>query len=213
MTSSDDPTPTPQPDPPKYDDRSYRSMAGIVTGVLLIALSLWLGGDAVLRGSGRTPWLTLAGLLAALPLLAAFTIRPAVYAGEERLRIRNPFRTITVPWAAVEHLRAGYSTEVHAGGRRFQLWAIPVSLRARKRVARQTARAATATVRQSTALTAADLPARAWSDQAVDELRNLAETNAAKPGAQGEVTVRWAYEIIAPIAAGAIVLAVLLAIG
>ncbi|NEA58866.1 PH domain-containing protein [Streptomyces sp. SID13666] len=213
MTSSDDPTPTPQPDRPKYDDRAYRSVAGIVTGALLIALSLWLGGDAVLRGSGRTPWLTLAGLLAALPLLAAFTIRPAVFAGEERLRIRNPFRTITVPWSAVEHLRAGYSTEVVAGGQRFQLWAIPVSLRARKRVARQTARAATATARQSSALNAPEIPPRAWSDQAVDELRELAETNAAKPGAQGEVSVRWAYEVIAPIITGAIVLAVLLAIG
>ncbi|QNA74971.1 PH domain-containing protein [Streptomyces sp. So13.3] len=213
MTSSDDPTPTPQPDRPKYDDRAYRSVAGIVTGTLLIALSLWLGGDAVLRGSGRTPWLTLAGLLAALPLLAAFTIRPAVFAGEERLRIRNPFRTITVPWSAVEHLRAGYSTEVVAGGQRFQLWAIPVSLRARKRVARQTARAATATARQSSALNAPEIPPRAWSDQAVDELRELAETNAAKPGAQGEVSVRWAYEVIAPIITGAIVLAVLLVIG
>ncbi|MEU3463670.1 PH domain-containing protein [Streptomyces sp. NPDC006733] len=213
MTSSDSPEPTPTPDRPTYQDRAYRSMAGIVTGVLLIALSLWLGGDAVFRGSGRTPWLTLAALLAALPLLAAFTIRPAVYAGEARLRIRNPFRTITVPWAAVEHLRAGYSTEVIAGGKRYQLWAIPVSLRARKRVARQTARAATATARQSSALNAPEIPARAWSDQAVDELRDLAETHAADPAAQGEVTVRWAYEVLAPMATGIVVLTVLLILG
>ncbi|MDJ0340475.1 PH domain-containing protein [Streptomyces sp. H10-C2] len=213
MTSSDNPAPTPQPDRPKYDDRSYRSMAGIVTGVLLLALSLWLGGDAVLRGSGRTPWLTLAGLLAALPLLAAFTIRPAVYAGEDRLRIRNPFRTITVPWAAVEHLRAGYSTEVFAGGNQYQMWAVPVSLRARKRVARQAARSATETSRKYSGTGAQDGPVRAWSDQVVDELRELAETNATRPGAQGEVSVRWAYEVIAPIVTGVIVLAVLIAIG
>jgi hypothetical protein len=55
-------------------------------------------------------------------------------------------------------------------------------------------------------------PVRAWSDQAVDDLRELRERNAASEAAQGGITVRWAYEVIAPAAAGAVVLAVLLAV-
>ena len=93
------------------------------------AIGAWLGIDAMIRGEGRAPWLALAGLLFAVPLVIAFTVRPAVFAGQDRLRVRNPFRTITLPWASVEAVRAGYSSEVLAGGAKYQMWAIPVSLR------------------------------------------------------------------------------------
>ncbi|NBE56220.1 PH domain-containing protein [Streptomyces boluensis] len=189
-------------------------MAG---GVLLLALAVWLGGDALVRGDGRTPWLALAGLLFLVPLVVAYTVRPAVFAGAERLRVRNPFRTITLPWAAVEGLRAGYSSEVFAsGGGKYQLWAIPVSLRARKRAARQQVRAAVEDPhgRTSTILSGRDSGrTRAPADQALDDLRELAEQHASDPGAQGEPTVRWAYEILAPCLAGAVLLAILVATG
>jgi hypothetical protein len=47
----------------------------------------------------------------------------------------------------------------------------------------------------------------------MDELRELRESRGKEPSAQGEVTVRWAYEIIAPVIAGAVLLAILLATG
>jgi hypothetical protein len=206
MTSPQNPT--------AYAERAYRSSSGIASGVLLLALGLWLGGDAVISGSGRAPWLSLAGLLLAVPLVVAFTLRPAVFAGDDRIRVRNPFRTITAPWSTVEAVRAGYSTELLAGGRKYQLWAIPVSLRARKRAARQSSRAAAA---GDTALGvgggAAGPAPRSWPDQAVQDLRELTEKNASREGAQGEVVTRWAWEIIAPAAAGAVALAVLFAAG
>lgn len=192
----------PAPQRPQYADRAYRSGAGLAGGILLLAIGAWLGGDAIVRGEGRAPWVALAVLVFTVPLVVAYTLRPAVFAGAERLRIRNPFRTITLPWASVENLRAGYSNEVFADGRKYQLWAIPVSLRARKRAISQTARAgAGAEVR------------RASADQALDELRDLAERQAGNESAQGGPTVRWAYEVIVPSAAGAILLAVLIAMG
>jgi hypothetical protein len=197
MTSSDKSAP--------YADRSYRSAAGIAGGVVMLALGLWLGGDAVFGGHGRTPWIALAGLLLAVPLIVAFTLRPVVFAGDERLRVRNPFRTITVPWSAVEEIRSGYSTELFAGGRKYQVWAIPVSFRARKRAARVSARA-------DAAVPGGD-PARAWSDQAVNEIRELRDRNAGGEAGQGEVSVRWAYEVIGPAVVGAVVLGILLAVG
>lgn len=217
MTSSETPAPDPQPGPgqPKYADRSYRSAAGIAGGVIMLAIALWLGIDAILRGDGRTPWAALALLVLVVPLITAFSLRPVVFAGEERLRVRNPFRTIVAPWAAVEGLRAGYSTELFAGGKKYQLWAVPVSMRARKRAARTRARSVAAADPGATLnkrLGASD-STRAWSDQVVDELRELAEKHAARDTAQGEVTVRWAYEVIAPAVAGAIALLVLLALG
>jgi hypothetical protein len=231
MTSSHPDRPTPPATAgggqPQYADRVYRSVAGVCGGVLLLVVVGWLGGDAVLRGTGHTPWLALAGLLLVVPLIVAFTLRPAVHAGAERIRIRNPFRTITLPWAAVDSLRAGYSTELFAGDRKYQVWAIPVSLRARKRAARQDARAKAAGDRQSPfglppaparrrpPVPGGDGTVRAYSDQAILELRELSDRHPSPddPADRPTPTVRWAWEVMAPSAAGAIVLSVLLSIG
>ncbi|MFF2521861.1 PH domain-containing protein [Streptomyces liangshanensis] len=211
MTSTD------QPSEPTYADRVYRSGGGVAGGVMLLLLSVWLGGDALINGTGRTPWLALAGLLLVVPLVIAFTLRPAVFAGEDRLRVRNPFRLITVPWAAVRDIRAGYSAEVFTeGGGKFQLWAVPVSLRQRKRVARRQARSAHDDPHGVTSVSADvnDTKARmAQADQTVVELRELAERGGTRASAQGEAVARWAYEVIAPALAGLVVLIVLLATG
>ncbi|MET7766575.1 PH domain-containing protein [Streptomyces sp. NPDC005336] len=199
-----------------FSDRVYRSPGGIAGGVLLLAIGAWLGIDAIIRGEGRTPWLALAGLLFAVPVVIAFTVRPAVYAGADRLLVRNPFRTITLPWASVDGLRAGYTSEVLAAGAKYQLWAIPVSLRQRKRAARRQARSATEDPFGRTSTQVAvdtDGDRRAASDAAVGDLRELAETNAGREGAQGAPEVRWAFEVIAPTLAGAVLLVVMLAIG
>ncbi|MEJ8642774.1 PH domain-containing protein [Streptomyces sp. MS1.HAVA.3] len=132
MSSQQQPT-----DEPVYDDRVYRSTMGVISGVLLLALVAWLCGDALLRGSGNTPWIAFAVALCAVPLIVAFTIRPAVFANDDRMRVRNPFRIIELPWAAVDAVRAGYSAEVLAEGSKYQLWSVPVSLRERKKANRQ----------------------------------------------------------------------------
>ncbi|WP_433892000.1 PH domain-containing protein [Streptomyces sp. CA-111067] len=226
-------TPTPPPGEPTYADRAYRSMAGLVSGVALIVVAGWLGGDAIVRGDGHTPWIGIAALLIALPLIVGFTLRPAVFANPRQIRVRNPFRTIEVPWEGVDAIRSSYSTEMLAGGRKFQIWAIPVSLRARKRAARQTARAkargaedpfggssrripGTRTSAATAAATAAvDAPVHSWSDQAVSELRELSEAreHPAAAADQPQPDVRWSYEIIAPAVAGVVALVVLLAVG
>ena len=227
MTSSKNDSPktsaTAGDGPPEYADRVYRSMAGISGGVLLIVLAAWLGGDAVLRGTGHAPWLALAWLLLVVPLIIAFTFRPAVFANDERIRVRNPFRTITLPWTGVDAVRASYSTELFAGTRKFQLWAVPVSLRARKRAARQTARAMdeknsardpfTPAPRRRPTHLGADGAILSWADQALAELRELSEQHPVDEDARPEPLVRWAYEVLAPALAGAVVLAVLYAIG
>lgn len=209
----------------EYADRVFRSPAGMAGGVVLLALGVWLGTDAVIGGAGHTPWFALAGLLFAAPLVVAFTLRPAVFASERRMKVRNPFRTIEVPWGAVESVRAGYSSEVVADDTKYQLWAIPVSLRDRKKATRHNERVAAGrppspgigglfggrgapnVVPGESELT----EKRATSDQAIDEIRELAGTHGEKEAAQGGVSVHWAFEILGPTVAGALALIVLFA--
>ncbi|MEU1261216.1 PH domain-containing protein [Streptomyces cellulosae] len=241
------PDPSREPEPTKpagtattpYKDRVYRSPAGVVGGVLVLAVIAWLGIDAVVVGEGRTPWLALATMLFLVPLVFAYTLRPAVFVNDDRLRIRNPLRTIVLPWGQVASLRSGFSNEVvDDSGTKYQLWALPVSVRARSKAARQEARAARAAARAGQGeagrgrgaagvsggvVGAADLgagaaaaaggPRRAETDQAMDELRELHERRQEEAGAQGEAGVKWAYEIIAPAVAGAVLLAVLWGLG
>jgi Bacterial PH domain len=202
--SSDKPSSSAQP---KYADRVYRSAGAIAGGVLLLALAGWLGIDALVRGDGRTKLLAVSGLLLAVPLVAAFTVRPAVYAGDDRLRVRNPFRSVVLPWASVEGLRSGYSNEVLADGKKYQLWAIPVSIRARNKANR---RASRDRARDVFGQPLPEEPHRAEGDKSMDELRDLLERNAERETAQGTPTTRWAYEIAAPAVVGLVMLVVLL---
>ncbi|MFE2286839.1 PH domain-containing protein [Streptomyces sp. NPDC059443] len=209
-------------DEPVYDDRVYRSPMATVTGVAMLALLAWLCGDAAVRGSGNSPWIALAAAVCFTPLVVAFTIRPAVFANADRMRVRNPFRTIELPWAAVDTVRAGFSAEVLAEGSKYQLWSVPVSLRERKRVNRLQqggpsrmggimGRSATAPVepRQQPG----EAAPRATADRTVAELRELHERGASRAGAQGKVKVAWSFEILVPAVIGALLLIVLLATG
>ncbi|UYQ64049.1 PH domain-containing protein [Streptomyces peucetius] len=204
-----------QPAPPTDSERVFRSNAGMAGGALLLALMGWMVVDAVVAGEGRTPWLALAGTLLAAPLVVAFTLRPAVFVGEDRIRIRNPFRSIVLPWGTVSDVRASYSSEIFTqSGTKYQLWAIPVSLRKRKIAARRQAQAAHDDPHGRTSVHAdvGDSKSRvAPTDQTIADLRELAERRSHAPEAQGEPQIRWAYEVLAPAAAGAVLLAILLA--
>ncbi|MFF1276571.1 PH domain-containing protein [Streptomyces marokkonensis] len=239
MTTPEHQSPDPEPSKPSgpaaphYQDRIYRSPAGIVGGVLLLAIIGWLGIDAVVAGEGRTPWLALATMLLLVPLVVAYTVRPAVYVNDDRLRVRNPFRVIVLPWGQVASLRSGFSNEVvDDSGTKYQLWALPVSLRARSKAARHEARVAAQAARGDGGRAGGGAgggsrgggrgfgpggvpaaPRQAESDRAMAEMRELHERRQEAEAAQGEVTVRWAYEIAGPAVAGAVLLAVLLAVG
>ncbi len=171
----------------------------------MLGIIAWLGIDAVVVGEGRAPWLALATMLFLVPLVFAYTLRPAVFVNDDRLRVRNPLRLVVLPWGQVASLRSGFSNEVvDDSGTTYQLWALPVSVRARSKAARQEARAARAAAPRGAgrggwrarggpwgrrgarrcggcrrsgagAALAAGGPRRAETDRAMDELRELHE--------------------------------------
>ncbi|CAM5355853.1 PH domain-containing protein OS=Streptomyces tendae OX=1932 GN=GUR47_16210 PE=4 SV=1 [Streptomyces tendae] len=235
MSTPEPQSSSPQPSGPVSKDRVYRSPAGISGGVLVLALALWLGIDALVSGEGDTRWKALAALVFLVPLVAAYTVRPAVFANDDRLRVRNPFRVIVLPWARVESFRSAYTNEVFGeGGAKYQLWSIPVSLRGRKKAARREDRRAAGGAggrrgrgsvlggmgqfgsrggAAGSAAVEADGPVRAEGDKIMDELRELWEARKDAAGSQGGVTVRWAYEIVVPVVVGAVALGVLFGVG
>ncbi|MEV7359601.1 PH domain-containing protein [Kitasatospora sp. NPDC088264] len=206
---------------PAYADRVYRSVPGVISGVLLLAVAGWLIGDAVLNGTGKTPYVSLAAVpVFAFPVIA-YTLRPAVLADRSRLLVRNPWRTITAPWASVDALRAGYSVELLAGGKKYQVWAVPVSLRQRKRATRAQQRGGAEHAsrmgmvfgRQANPVVQGSPdPTRAWSDQVTNVLQEMAERNARRPDAAGPVEVAWCWWVIAPTLAGLAALITVIAV-
>jgi PH (Pleckstrin Homology) domain-containing protein len=186
------------------DVTTYRSRPALAVGVLLIAVGIWMIIDTLIRGEGKTKWLAIAVVVFFGFLVVALTLRSAVLIGEKGLVIRNPFRTISMPWAAIEHVRAEYSIEVRAEGKSFHIWAIPVSLRERKRALRQHSRSA---AEDPYGHGTHDVPQLSHADQVVDDLRGMGEQFAKT--STGPVEVRWSPEILAGLGLSAVAVLIL----
>ena len=106
----------------------YRGPAALIGGALVV-LFCGFGAIDLLIESG-TQDLVAAAILTLVAVLAAlYGVYPAAFAWNDRLVVRNPFRTIDLPWDAVTDLSARLSFMAHTEHRDFTVWAIPVSLR------------------------------------------------------------------------------------
>lgn len=195
MTSLDNSSGHPPVAREMHADSVYRSPLAYVAGVLLLALAGWLGVDALVRGTGAARLTSVAALLVVVPLVVAFTLRPAMFVGTHRMRVRNPFRTIELPWGSVEGVRATLTTVVHTEDATYPIWALPVSLTDRKRALRKAAQESEALGR---------------TDRTVRELNTMVESNGPLEESRGEPVVTWAWTVLVPLAVGVVALAVLL---
>ncbi|MEU8138843.1 PH domain-containing protein [Streptodolium elevatio] len=182
---------------------TYRSKPAVFTGVALLAAGLWLVVDSLVRADGKASVTVVGAVVAVGAVVVALTLRAAVFAGPEMLRIRNPFRTIEIPWGAVQEVRAEYSLEVRADDRKFHIWSIPVSLRERKRAMRVNSRSAAESPYGSQHH---EIAQAALADHAVADFRGMAEQMGKE--STGPVKVAWSWEILAPLAAGIVLAAI-----
>jgi len=110
----------------------YRGAAALI-GCALATLFCGIGAADLIIESG-TKNLTGASILLLVAVLSGiYGVYPAAFAWSDRLVVRNPFRTIELPWPAVTELSARLSFVAHTERSRFTIWAIPVSLRERRK--------------------------------------------------------------------------------
>jgi len=114
----------------------YRGVASLVGGII-VALFCLAGVLDLLIESGTQDLLGAAVLLLVAALAAAYGIYPAAFADAERFTVRNPFRTIVLPWSTVTDLSARLSFVAQTEQARYTVWAIPVSMHDRRKAERE----------------------------------------------------------------------------
>jgi hypothetical protein len=86
------------------------------------------------QGKADLPGASIMFLVAALAF--AYGVYPAAFSSPEALVARNPLRTITLSWGIVTKLTAQLSFIAYTPTQRYTIWAVPVSLRDRRRAER-----------------------------------------------------------------------------
>jgi hypothetical protein len=102
-----------------FTTRSSRALAVLTWGLAATGLALTLGTAGLAGARFAAPFLLLA--------VAGWVMfwRPAVVVSDAGVELRNPFRSIGVPWDALAHVDTKYALTLVAGGRRFTAWAAP----------------------------------------------------------------------------------------
>ncbi|MBR7834063.1 PH domain-containing protein [Actinospica durhamensis] len=113
----------------------YRGLGALIGGALVTLFCLG-GAIDLLVEEGSADIIGASILFLVATLAFAYGVFPAAFAHEDRLVVRNPMRTISVPWSAVTNLTAKLSFIVHTEQTRYTVWAVPVSLRDRRKVER-----------------------------------------------------------------------------
>jgi hypothetical protein len=114
----------------------YRGVGAILGGGLAALFCLY-GAIDLLVEAGSADLLGSAILLLVVVLAFFFGVYPAAFSNQDGLLVRNPFRTIRLPWSAVTELSARLSFVAHTEGARYTVFAIPVSLRERRKADKQ----------------------------------------------------------------------------
>ena len=138
------------PAPPGEKPTTYRTVGSLVTGVLLIVFGV-VGFVGFGFGAERHP---MGAAVAAVIAVGGFVggVYPAAFSHAEHFVIRNPFRSITIPWSRVSDVTARLSMVVFTRGEgaadtgestgpKFTIWAIPVSMHERRKSDRNAAKA------------------------------------------------------------------------
>jgi hypothetical protein len=102
----------------------YRGTALLVLGGICLAVGAWFIVDA-LGGLGHKGERVGVGVTLVLGVLVvAAAIRPALVADDDGVLVRNPFRSIRVPWSRVTGFSVRYALDVDTGDRAYSSWAV-----------------------------------------------------------------------------------------
>ena len=114
---------------------SYRGPGAVLGGGIVFLFCLGGGLDLLIEeGTVDMPGASVMFLVAVLSF--AYGVYPAAFSGPDALVVRNPLRTITIPWGIVTKLSAQLSFIAFTTTQRYTVWAIPVSIRDRRKAER-----------------------------------------------------------------------------
>ncbi|MBR7831266.1 hypothetical protein KDK95_33480 [Actinospica sp. MGRD01-02] len=114
---------------------AYRGVSAVIGGAVVMLFCIGGAVDLLAEeGTADMPGAAIMLLVAALAF--AYGVFPAAFSGVDALVVRNPLRTITLSWGIVTKLTAQLSFIAFTPTRRYTVWAVPVSLRDRRRAER-----------------------------------------------------------------------------
>jgi len=113
----------------------YRGPGAVFGGAIVFLFCLGGGLDLLIE-EGSVDLRGVAVMFLVASLAFAYGIYPAAFSGQDTLVVRNPLRTITIPWGVVTKLSAQLSFIAFTTTQRYTIWAVPVSIRDRRKVER-----------------------------------------------------------------------------
>ena len=113
----------------------YRGPGAVFGGAIVFLFCLG-GGIDLLAEEGTVDLVGVSVMFLVASLAFAYGIYPAAYSGPDALVLRNPLRTIHLSWGIVTRLTAQLSFIVFTTGTRYTVWAVPVSIRDRRKAER-----------------------------------------------------------------------------
>jgi hypothetical protein len=109
---------------------------GAVIGGAIVFLFCFGGGLDLLAEEGTVDLVGVSVLFLVAVLGFAYGVYPAAFSGPDALVVRNPLRTIRLPWGIVTKVSAQLSFIAFTTGQRYTVWAVPVSIRDRRKAER-----------------------------------------------------------------------------
>jgi hypothetical protein len=203
---------------------AYRTVGSLATGALLVVfgaifiLAFGLGSDKHPVGATVGFLMLVSGVIGG--------IYPAAFSYSDRLSVRNPFRRIDISWPRVDSVTARLSMVVETlpeegKSHKYTVWAIPVSMRDRRKADRtaakkvRTARAESAKQAagggdiagsamgaagygRPKSLRADPVDSMAFADQAVSEMRDRQRACKTSVEKAAGTRIVWTWYTVAP---------------
>jgi hypothetical protein len=118
--------------------RVYRLTASMAVWWIWVGLALISLGDLIIQGHDFISVQFAFGLLTVTGLVFACTLWPRVVADDAGIVVRNPFRTFTIPWGAVQGIFLADSVEIQCAravqkDKTVYCWALSSARRSRAR--------------------------------------------------------------------------------
>jgi Bacterial PH domain len=181
----------------------YRAVPLTVLGVLSLLIGLWFLVDALGSLDKRGHRIGLGVTVIVGVLVFAATIRPALIADDRRVLIRNPFRSVSVPWSRVKQFSVRYFMDVDTDRRSYSSWAV-----------------SRPSWRREHGIVAGSRRKSTFADEAAEELTIRLNTLQRRPGGAGpdqgadgdDVDVIWSRPMLAALAVAVVVLVLTLVI-